>query len=612
MADGMRRKLKIEFCHSSWESEVPMELHFELLTSTEIRQSDYFSSLFGSEKHSNYHVLVGLNASGKTTLLTLLQEFYSSFEDMNRTQKLNFKERWAAKGVTFFKSTMLYELQNNQRDFDMTVPDEWESEDIRTDEAFRLFCHAVKNGVSAPPDEFLVNPNGEWDENYDVQINKAGYLDRLDNDNEYDFYDLACSFIRHDNEVPEDSEASILIELITELNMETTNIDISANLSFEHIYQTFGKVRQCNLEFTKDLSVNQKVDFHSLIQQMFDRINNESDLKVSSTKIFGYPHFEEVSYLSSDEISKTPPASEELVHCMQEFDAIEDKLEHWPISDIFKIFDVEKFVEQTTFGNRIHSFKRIPYDHAAGSEENLGKLNEYEKWVKKKLNLQNPYGVGTLENWRFPNKIVEINLAGDFSPNSGMWGMPHGFLWVKNPLYSSDESSKNVYICDIGIHGYTENNDVIRFFEDVVVLPNGYIYSDNMNSLHYFLTRDVWRICSDSKKRDLFSRIFDVGVDEVNGYRAVQELSKESNFNNYLSSGQERIYSIIKKSSTPNSEILLIDEPEVSLHIDWQRKIVDLIRKYSKAKVILIATHSPDVIYHHLDKVIELNSQIED
>jgi len=184
---------------------------------------------------------------------------------------------------------------------------------------------------------------------------------------------------------------------------------------------------------------------------------------------------------------------------------------------------------------------------------------------------------------------------------------PDGYFWVG--YRGCDPPIK---ICNIGTHEYSQSGDVIRFFGDVIVLPDGQVYSTNMDSLHEFLKREVWRICSDSKKRELFSKVFNVELEEVNGYKAVQDLLEGSTLNNYLSSGQHRIFSIIKKSSASNSEILLIDEPEVSLHIDWQRKIIDLIRKYSKAKIILIATHSPDVIYHHLDKVIELNSKIED
>jgi len=69
---------------------------------------------------------------------------------------------------------------------------------------------------------------------------------------------------------------------------------------------------------------------------------------------------------------------------------------------------------------------------------------------------------------------------------------------------------------------------------------------------------------------------------------------------------------MIEKAAKSNCDFLLIDEPEVSLHIDWQRKIIDLIQTHTDASYILAATHSPDIIYHHLTKVVELNSAIDD
>jgi len=37
-----------------------------------------------------------------------------------------------------------------------------------------------------------------------------------------------------------------------------------------------------------------------------------------------------------------------------------------------------------------------------------------------------------------------------------------------------------------------------------------------------------------------------------------------------------------------------------------------LVKSHTGAKYILAATHSPDIIYHHLTKVVELNSSIDD
>ena len=75
--------------------------------------------------------------------------------------------------------------------------------------------------------------------------------------------------------------------------------------------------------------------------------------------------------------------------------------------------------------------------------------------------------------------------------------------------------------------------------------------------------------------------------------------------NMYLSSGQKRIGKIIHfVFSTPKKATILIDEPELSLHIDWQRKLVDTLQMFSKP--VILATHSPDIIYNHPEKVVDV------
>jgi hypothetical protein len=73
----------------------------------------------------------------------------------------------------------------------------------------------------------------------------------------------------------------------------------------------------------------------------------------------------------------------------------------------------------------------------------------------------------------------------------------------------------------------------------------------------------------------------------------------------YYSSGQRRMISIIETiMDSERGDVLLIDEPELSLHIDWQRRFIDQISIFGKR--LVIATHSPDIIYNHTEKVVEV------
>lgn len=72
-----------------------------------------------------------------------------------------------------------------------------------------------------------------------------------------------------------------------------------------------------------------------------------------------------------------------------------------------------------------------------------------------------------------------------------------------------------------------------------------------------------------------------------------------------LSSGEKNLIILfyellfnIQKSSTEKQTIVFIDEPETSLHISWQTKVIKNILDICKKKSIqvIVATHSPDVI----------------
>ena len=50
------------------------------------------------------------------------------------------------------------------------------------------------------------------------------------------------------------------------------------------------------------------------------------------------------------------------------------------------------------------------------------------------------------------------------------------------------------------------------------------------------------------------------------------------------------------KMLNPENSIILIDEPELSLHPKWQQRIVDVYRKIGKNNQIIIATHSSHIL----------------
>jgi predicted ATP-binding protein involved in virulence len=77
-----------------------------------------------------------------------------------------------------------------------------------------------------------------------------------------------------------------------------------------------------------------------------------------------------------------------------------------------------------------------------------------------------------------------------------------------------------------------------------------------------------------------------------------------------LSSGEQHevvlLYELLFKVQ-PNS-LVLIDEPELSLHVGWQTQFLNDLQKITKLAEldVLMATHSPDIIQNRWDLTVEL------
>ena len=90
-------------------------------------------------------------------------------------------------------------------------------------------------------------------------------------------------------------------------------------------------------------------------------------------------------------------------------------------------------------------------------------------------------------------------------------------------------------------------------------------------------------------------------------------LLNETLFPYQLSSGEKQILVILLTVLIEDNlpYVLFMDEPEVSLHIDWQKRLVDMILELNPSVQIILTTHSPAVIMNGwLDKVTEVLSLI--
>ncbi|QXX84632.1 AAA family ATPase [Providencia sp. R33] len=92
----------------------------------------------------------------------------------------------------------------------------------------------------------------------------------------------------------------------------------------------------------------------------------------------------------------------------------------------------------------------------------------------------------------------------------------------------------------------------------------------------------------------------------------MNDIDTEKNIElNSLSSGEQNqiimLYNLIFLTS--KNSVLLVDEPEISLHIAWQKEVLNNLERIMKVNGIpqaVIATHSPTVINGNWDRSLDL------
>lgn len=77
----------------------------------------------------------------------------------------------------------------------------------------------------------------------------------------------------------------------------------------------------------------------------------------------------------------------------------------------------------------------------------------------------------------------------------------------------------------------------------------------------------------------------------------------------HLSSGEKNLLLIFFHFlfEVKDNTLFMIDEPELSLHIDWQYSIIKFFQEYSDDNQIFVVTHSPDIMQSHREYEIDLD-----
>lgn len=81
-----------------------------------------------------------------------------------------------------------------------------------------------------------------------------------------------------------------------------------------------------------------------------------------------------------------------------------------------------------------------------------------------------------------------------------------------------------------------------------------------------------------------------------------------------LSSGEKQILIILTNVliQAGRDFIMIMDEPEISLHFDWQRRLIDDVQSLNPSLQLILATHSPAVVMNGwTDRVTEISDIVQ-
>lgn len=103
--------------------------------------------------------------------------------------------------------------------------------------------------------------------------------------------------------------------------------------------------------------------------------------------------------------------------------------------------------------------------------------------------------------------------------------------------------------------------------------------------------------------------------EKTNSIKFRHKVQEEDIFIHDLSAGEKQLllifFTVFLQDEQPS--VLLLDEPEISLHIRWQHKLIDTLRALNPNCQLIIATHSPSIFGKGWgDRIFKIESLFND
>lgn len=193
-----------------------------------------------------------------------------------------------------------------------------------------------------------------------------------------------------------------------------------------------------------------------------------------------------------------------------------------------------------------------------------------------------------------------------------------------NAIFSQFNLDERKYTSRVDMHFSVLKNAIGKFSKPTEGIENIDIAAIVLNDRIDNIIDDWKELVEDRKKifkpRELFLQIINnmmqrkvFSISDQNELTVITQSGTELPLS-LLSSGEKQLLIILGEALLQESKpwIYIADEPELSLHVNWQEQIVDNIRSLNPSAQILFATHSPDIVSSYGDRVYDMEIMLNE
>lgn len=203
----------------------------------------------------------------------------------------------------------------------------------------------------------------------------------------------------------------------------------------------------------------------------------------------------------------------------------------------------------------------------------------------------------------YTNRLIEKITSTNTTPNNSIDQSlkdleTRRLFLIKVGLLEHDDEA----ILPINLNKEYANNDTLRDVLDIYIED-----SNEKLSVYKQLSEKLNTLIDIINKRFTYKEFY---VNKNEGFIFQSTKTNKVIPLTNLSSGEQHelvlFYELL--FNTPKDSLILIDEPEISLHISWQNEFINDLKEVSELINLksIIATHSPDIINNNWDLTIEL------